>query len=604
MAKPTVIPIQPMNPRSRNITQGKSRAPNRSMYYAMGYEEADFVKPMVGVANGHSTITPCNSGLQKLADAAIAGIEEAGGNAQVFGTPTISDGMAMGTEGMKYSLVSREVISDCIETCVQGQWMDGVLVVGGCDKNMPGGMMGMLRANVPAIYVYGGTILPGRWKGRDLNIVSVFEAVGENAAGKISDQELKDIEQHAIPGTGSCGGMYTANTMSSAFEALGMSLPYSSTMANPHDEKENSAKESARVLIEAIKMDLKPRDIVTRKSIENAVSVIMATGGSTNAVLHFLAIAHAAGVPWSIDDFERIRQRVPVLCDLKPSGRYLAVDLHQAGGIPQVMKILLNAGLLHGDCITISGQTIAETLAGVPDEPPNPQVIRPLSDALYPQGHLAILKGNLSPEGAVAKITGLKNPVITGPARVFDDEQSALAAILDGRIQAGDVMVLRYLGPKGGPGMPEMLAPTGALIGAVLFRLLQALGQIDVVINILYVLMLGSIGTLMMREAIGALVHHAFTVLDLSRVEAACLPENLPSRGVLERTGFKYEGVAQSYLQDLLRLGSEAASALPWLSALLSPDRWLLWLGVLFVLSVYYFPTGVVGRLRSSRAGA
>ncbi|WP_447916123.1 dihydroxy-acid dehydratase [Delftia acidovorans] len=461
-----MTPPNQINRRSSHITEGKARAANRSMFYGMGYKEEDFKKPMVGVANGHSTITPCNSGLQRLADAAIAGIEEAGGNAQVFGTPTISDGMSMGTEGMKYSLVSREVIADCIETCVGGQWMDGVLVVGGCDKNMPGGMMGMLRANVPAIYVYGGTILPGRWKGRDLNIVSVFEAVGENAAGKISDQELKDIEQHAIPGTGSCGGMYTANTMSSAFEALGMSLPYSSTMANPHDEKENSAKESARVLIEAIQMDLKPRDIVTRKSIENAVSVIMATGGSTNAVLHFLAIAHAAGVPWSIDDFERIRQRVPVLCDLKPSGRYLAVDLHQAGGIPQVMKILLNAGLLHGDCITISGQTIAQTLAGVPDEPPNPQVIRPLSDALYPQGHLAILKGNLSPEGAVAKITGLKNPVITGPARVFDDEQSALAAILDGRIQAGDVMVLRYLGPKGGPGMPEMLAPTGALIGA------------------------------------------------------------------------------------------------------------------------------------------
>lgn len=461
-----MTPPNQINRRSAHITEGKARAANRSMFYGMGYKEEDFKKPMVGVANGHSTITPCNSGLQRLADAAIAGIEEAGGNAQVFGTPTISDGMSMGTEGMKYSLVSREVIADCIETCVGGQWMDGVLVVGGCDKNMPGGMMGMLRANVPAIYVYGGTILPGRWKGRDLNIVSVFEAVGENAAGKISDQELKDIEQHAIPGTGSCGGMYTANTMSSAFEALGMSLPYSSTMANPHDEKENSAKESARVLIEAIKMDLKPRDIVTRKSIENAVSVIMATGGSTNAVLHFLAIAHAAGVPWSIDDFERIRQRVPVLCDLKPSGRYLAVDLHQAGGIPQVMKILLNAGLLHGDCITISGQTIAQTLAGVPDEPTNPQVIRPLSDALYPQGHLAILKGNLSPEGAVAKITGLKNPVITGPARVFDDEQSALAAILDGRIQAGDVMVLRYLGPKGGPGMPEMLAPTGALIGA------------------------------------------------------------------------------------------------------------------------------------------
>ncbi|MBK6613582.1 dihydroxy-acid dehydratase [Ottowia sp.] len=458
-------PIQ-INRRSANITEGKARAANRSMFYGMGYQENDFKKPMVGVANGHSTITPCNSGLQKLADAAIAGIEEAGGNAQVFGTPTISDGMAMGTEGMKYSLVSREVISDCIETCVQGQWMDGVVVVGGCDKNMPGGMMGMLRANVPGIYVYGGTILPGKWKGKDLNIVSVFEAVGENAAGKISDQELKDIEQHAIPGTGSCGGMYTANTMSSAFEALGMSLPYSSTMANPHDEKQNSAKESAKILIEAIKKDLKPRDIVTKQAIENAVAVIMATGGSTNAVLHFLAIAHAAGVEWSINDFERMRKKVPVLCDLKPSGRYLAVDLHNAGGIPQVMKLLLNAGLLHGDCITITGKTIAETLKDVPDVPPNPEVIRPIGNPMYKEGHLAILKGNLSPEGAVAKITGLKNPVITGPARVFDDEQSALAAILAGQIKAGDVMVLRYLGPKGGPGMPEMLAPTGALIGA------------------------------------------------------------------------------------------------------------------------------------------
>ena len=455
-----------INRRSANITEGKSRAPNRSMYYGMGYKEGDFGKPMIGVANGHSTITPCNSGLQKLADAAVEGITEAGGNPQIFGTPTISDGMAMGTEGMKYSLVSREVIADCIETCVQGQWMDGVLVVGGCDKNMPGGMMGMLRANVPAIYVYGGTILPGKWKGEDLNIVSVFEAVGQNAAGKISDQDLKDIEQHAIPGTGSCGGMYTANTMSSAFEALGLSLPYSSTMANVHEEKVRSAKESARVLVEAVKNDLKPRDIVTRKAIENAVAVIMATGGSTNAVLHFLAIAHAAGVEWTIDDFERVRQRTPVLCDLKPSGRALAVDLHRAGGIPQVMKILLNAGLLHGDCMTITGKTIAETLKNVPDAPPEQSVIHTIDNAMYKQGHLAILKGNLSPEGAVAKITGLKNPVITGPARVFDDEQSALQAILDGKIKAGDVMVLRYLGPKGGPGMPEMLAPTGALIGA------------------------------------------------------------------------------------------------------------------------------------------
>ncbi len=456
-----------INRRSANITEGKSRAPNRSMYYGMGYVESDFSKPMIGVANGHSTITPCNSGLQKLADAAVDAIEAAGGNAQIFGTPTISDGMAMGTEGMKYSLVSREVISDCIETCVQGQWMDGVLVVGGCDKNMPGGMMGMLRANVPAIYVYGGTILPGHYKGEDLNIVSVFEAVGQNAAGNMSDEDLKQIEQRAIPGTGSCGGMYTANTMSSAFEALGLSLPYSSTMANPHDEKLNSAQESAKVLIEAVKKDLKPRDIVTKASLENAVAVIMATGGSTNAVLHFLAIAHAAGVDWSIDDFERVRRKVPVICDLKPSGKYLAVDLHRAGGIPQVMKTLLTAGLLDGSCMTITGKTVAENLKDIPDAPRADQdVIRPISNPMYDEGHLAILKGNLSPEGAVAKITGLKNPVITGPARVFDDEQSALQAILAGKIVAGDVMVLRYLGPKGGPGMPEMLAPTGALIGA------------------------------------------------------------------------------------------------------------------------------------------
>ncbi|HLR12832.1 MAG TPA: dihydroxy-acid dehydratase [Burkholderiaceae bacterium] len=453
--------------RSANITQGPERAPNRSMYYALGYTEESFNNPMVGVANGYSTITPCNAGLQKLADAAIEAISTHGGNPQVFGTPTISDGMAMGTEGMKYSLVSREVIADCVETCVQGQWMDGVLVIGGCDKNMPGGMMGMLRANVPAIYVYGGTILPGRYKDKDLNIVSVFEAVGEHAAGRLSQEDLHEIETHAIPGCGSCGGMYTANTMSSAFEALGLSLPYSSTMANEHDEKTESARESAQVLLKAIEQDIKPRDIVTKKSIENAVAVIMATGGSTNAVLHMLAIAHAAGVEWSIDDFERVRKRVPVICNLKPSGDYLAVDLHKVGGIPQVMKLLLDAGLLHGECITITGQTIAELLADVPSQPPADQdIILPLDKALYDEGHLAILKGNLSPEGAVAKITGLKNPAITGPARVFDDEQSALKAILDGRIKAGDVMVLRYLGPKGGPGMPEMLAPTGALIGA------------------------------------------------------------------------------------------------------------------------------------------
>jgi dihydroxy-acid dehydratase len=454
-----------LNRRSKNITEGVARAPNRSMYYAMGYQEGDFAKPMVGIANGHSTITPCNSGLQRLADAAIEALRAAGANPQVFGTPTISDGMAMGTEGMKYSLVSREVIADCVETCVGGQWMDGVMVIGGCDKNMPGGMMGMLRANVPAIYVYGGTILPGHYKGQDLNIVSVFEAVGQFSAGRMSEEDFCQIERRAIPGSGSCGGMYTANTMSSAFEALGLSLPYTSTQANVHDEKVTSTAESARVLVDAIRRDLKPRDIVTRKSLENAVAVIMATGGSTNAVLHFLAIAHAAGVEWTIDDFERMRRKVPVLCDLKPSGKYLAVDLHRAGGIPAVMKELLGAGLLHGDCMTITGKTVAESLADVPPLSREQDVIRSAREPIYAQGHLAILKGNLSPEGAVAKITGLKNPVITGPARVFDDEQSALAAIMAGQIRPGDVMVLRYLGPKGGPGMPEMLAPTGALIG-------------------------------------------------------------------------------------------------------------------------------------------
>lgn len=454
------------NRRSRNITEGVARSPNRSMYYAMGYEKDDFAKPMIGIANGHSTITPCNSGLQKLADVAIGAVKQAGGNPQVFGTPTISDGMSMGTEGMKFSLISREVIADCIETCVNGQWMDGVVVIGGCDKNMPGGMIALARSNVPGIYVYGGTIKPGNWKGKDLTIVSVFEAVGEFTAGRMSQEDFDGIETNACPSSGSCGGMYTANTMSSSFEALGMSLLYSSTMANPDDEKVGSAAESARVLVEAVKRDLKPRDIITRKSIENAVSLIMATGGSTNAVLHYLAIAHAADVEWTLDDFERVRRKVPVICNLKPSGQYVATDLHKAGGVPQVMKLLLDAGLLHGDCVTITGRTLAEELAEVPSAPRADQdVIRTIDQALYAQGHLAILKGNLSPEGAVAKITGLKNPAITGPARVFDDEYSAMDAILGDRIQAGDVLVLRYLGPKGGPGMPEMLAPTGALIG-------------------------------------------------------------------------------------------------------------------------------------------
>ncbi|QIE22797.1 Dihydroxy-acid dehydratase [Caballeronia sp. SBC1] len=454
------------NRRSKNITQGIARSPNRSMYYALGYKEEDFDKPMIGIANGHSTITPCNSGLQKLADAAVESIRKSDANPQTFGTPTISDGMSMGTEGMKYSLVSREVIADCIETAVQGQWMDGVVVIGGCDKNMPGGMIGLARMNVPGIYVYGGTIRPGNWKGVDLTIVSSFEAVGEFSAGRMSKEDFDGIEKNACPSSGSCGGMYTANTMSSSFEALGMSLMYSSTMANPDEEKVTSAAESARVLVEAVKADLKPRDIITKKSIENAVALIMATGGSTNAVLHYLAIAHAAEVEWSIDDFERMRKKVPVICNLKPSGQYVATDLHKAGGIPQVLKILLDAGMLHGDCITITGKTIAEELKDVPSTPRADQdVIFPINKALYDEGHLAILKGNLAPDGAVAKITGLKNPVITGPARVFEDEQSAMTAIVAGQIKAGDIVVLRYLGPKGGPGMPEMLAPTSAIIG-------------------------------------------------------------------------------------------------------------------------------------------
>ena len=455
-----------LNERSRMVTEGVARAPNRSLYYAMGYLEKDFSKPIVGVANGHSTITPCNSGLQKLADAAVIALEEAGAKAQIFGTPTVSDGIGMGTEGMKYSLVSREVIADSIEVCVNGLWQDGVVVIGGCDKNMPGGMMALARTNVPGIYVYGGTIKPGHYKGKELNIVSAFEAVGEFTSGRLSAEDLKGVEENACPGSGSCGGMYTANTMSSSFEALGMSLPYSSTMANEDEEKVVSAAESARVLVEAIKNNLRPRDIITKKSIENAVSVIMAVGGSTNAVLHFLAITSAAEIDWTIDDFERIRKRVPVIVDMKPSGTYLATDLHQAGGIPQVMKILLDGGLLHGECMTITGKTIAEVLKDIPSVPRADQkVIRTLDNPLYKQGHLAILKGNISPEGCVAKITGLKNPSITGPARVFDSEDDAMAAIMAQKIKDGDIVVIRYEGPKGGPGMREMLAPTSALVG-------------------------------------------------------------------------------------------------------------------------------------------
>jgi dihydroxy-acid dehydratase len=454
------------NRRSRLITQGVARSPNRAMLRAVGFGDDDFTKPIVGVANGHSTMNPCNAGIQPLVDRAMSALHDAGAMPQVFGVPTVTDGIGMGTEGMKYSLVSREVIADAIETSVNGQCMDGVLVVGGCDKNMPGGMMAIARVNVPAIYVYAGTIKPGEWKGQKLTIVSPFEAVGAYTAGNMSKEDYDGIERNACPSVGACGGMYTANTMSSSFEALGMSLLGSSQMASPDAEKADSAAQSARVLVEAIKNDLKPRDIITRKSIENAISLVMATGGSTNAVLHYLAIASAAEVPWTIDDFERIRAKVPVLCDLKPSGKYVAVDFHRAGGVPQVLKMLLKAGLLHGDCMTITGRTMAEELESVPDAPRRDQdVIRPIASPLYAQGHLAILRGNLSPEGCVAKISGLKNPVITGPARVFNSENEVMDAIMARKIKAGDVIVIRYEGPKGGPGMQEMLAPTSALIG-------------------------------------------------------------------------------------------------------------------------------------------
>ena len=455
-----------LNRRSRLITHGVARSPNRAMLRAVGFGDDDFDKPIVGVANGHSTMNPCNAGIQPLVDRAMDALKAAGAMPQVFGVPTVTDGIGMGTEGMKYSLVSREVIADAIETSVNGQCMDGVLVVGGCDKNMPAGAIAMARINVPSIYVYAGTIKPGHWKGQALTIVSAFEAVGAYAAGKLDKADYDGVERNACPSVGACGGMFTANTMSSSFEALGISLLGSSQMASPDAEKADSAEASAKVLVEAIRRDLKPRDIITRRSIENAIALVMATGGSTNAVLHYLAIASAAGVAWTIDDFERVRQRVPVLCDLKPSGRYVATDFHRAGGVPQVLKMLLDHGILHGDCMTITGRTMGEELAEVPAAPRADQdVIRPWDKPMYAQGHLAILKGNLAPEGCVAKITGLKNPSITGPARVFDSEPQCMDAIMAKKIRAGDVVVIRYEGPKGGPGMQEMLAPTSALIG-------------------------------------------------------------------------------------------------------------------------------------------
>ena len=457
----------PDNPRSQVVTQGVQRTPNRAMLRAVGFGDADFTKPIVGIANGFSTITPCNMGLDGLARRAETGVRAAGGMPQLFGTITISDGISMGTEGMKYSLVSREVIADSIETVCNGQSLDGVLAIGGCDKNMPGAMIAMARMNIPAIFVYGGTIKPGHYDGEDLTVVSAFEAVGQYSAGKISTERLMAVERNACPGAGSCGGMFTANTMSSAFEAMGMSLMYSSTMAAEDAEKADSTEKSAQALVNAIRQQILPSQILTRQAFENAIAVIMAVGGSTNSVLHLLAIANAIDVDLTLDDFETIRQRVPVLCDLKPSGRYVATDLHRAGGVPQVMKMLLSQGLLHGDALTITGQTLTELLADIPDQPRADQdVIRPFDNPMYAIGHLGILKGNLATEGAVAKLTGIKNRQITGPARVFESEEACLDAILAKAIQPGNVIVVRYEGPRGGPGMREMLAPTSAIIGA------------------------------------------------------------------------------------------------------------------------------------------
>ncbi len=453
--------------RSRTITAGVERTPNRAMLRAVGFTDQDFAKPIIGIANAHSTITPCNAKLNDLALRAEAAARAAGAMAQTFGTITVSDGISMGTEGMKYSLVSREVIADSIETVCNAQCLDGVLAVGGCDKNMPGALIAIARMNIPAVFVYGGTIKPGHYKDQALTVVSAFEAVGQYSAHKLSEADLLEVERRACPGAGACGGMFTANTMSSAFEAMGMSLPYSSTMAAEDAEKADSAAQSAAVLVDAVRRDRRPRAILTRQAFENAIAVVMALGGSTNAVLHLLAIARAAQVPLALDDFETVRARVPVLCDLKPSGRFVTTDLHAAGGVPQVMKILLAQGALHGDALTVSGETVAEVLRDVPVEPSRDQdVIRPWSRPLYPQGHLAILRGNLATEGAVAKVTGIKQRRMMGPARVFDCEEDALAAILAGRIRPGDVLVIRYEGPKGGPGMREMLSPTSAIIGA------------------------------------------------------------------------------------------------------------------------------------------
>lgn len=452
------------------VVDGNDRSPNRAMLRAVGFKDEDFQKPQIGVVSTWSMLTPCNMHIDKLALKAVEGTDAAGGKGIIFGTITVADGISMGTEGMKYSLVSREVIADSVETVAGCEGFDGLVAIGGCDKNMPGCVMAMARLNRPSVFVYGGTILPGCYKGRNVDIVSVFEAVGQHAAQKISDQELKDIESCAIPGPGSCGGMYTANTMASAIEALGMSLPNSSMQIAVSPEKALDCFNAGQAVCNLLKKDIKPRDILTKKAFENAITVVTALGGSTNSVLHLIAIAHAAGIKLTIDDFTRTGKKTPVLADLKPSGRFVAAELAAIGGLVPLMKMLLDNGLLHGECMTVTGKTVRENLKDVQYYREGQQIIRPLDNAIKKEGHLVMLYGNLASQGAVAKITGKEGLLFTGKAKVFESEETALRAILDGKIVKGDVVVIRYEGPRGGPGMREMLSPTSAISGRGLGR--------------------------------------------------------------------------------------------------------------------------------------
>ncbi len=451
--------------RSMIMTEGYQRAPNRAMLRAVGFKDEDFNKPVIGIASAWSEVTPCNMHLNELAERVKQAIQSAQGIGQTFGTITVADGIAMGHEGMKFSLVSREVIADSIEVVASAERFDGLVAIGGCDKNMPGALMGMARLNIPSLFIYGGTILPGKLEGRDIDIVSVFEAVGQYSAGQISKEKLKDIECNACPGPGSCGGMYTANTMASAIEALGMALPHDSCQPAIGEPKRLLCDKAGATVMELIKKNIRPKDIMTKKAFENAITVVMALGGSTNAVLHLIAMAKSIGIKLTIDDFDRIGDKVPHLADLKPSGCYVAADLDRIGGIPSVMKLLLEAKLLHGDCLTVTGNTLAENLKQAAPLSKNQHVIRPMKNPFHPTGPIVILRGNLAPEGAVAKISGLKVVQHSGPAKVFDSEEAAFEAVQKRKIKAGDVVVIRYEGPKGGPGMREMLAITAALVG-------------------------------------------------------------------------------------------------------------------------------------------